>query len=494
MNLSILRRLPALCLTVLALGCAGISNFPEKPLSVETTADGPCRAYALQKAAQADYWQTLNSDGRVVALSFDLNGDGKPDLRTALDQLDLTQCRHLVIVLDGVPFELVDEAYRQGKFRLFHPPSRVYACFPSMTWLCFPLIFHTAPPLGVEAEYFDEREEKLTDASYVYRERLNEPWRPCVDYRCGMIVDGVCYVAPWRAFAHEMGAIRSRFERGEKRIFVGYNASSAGMGTAVGREGFRRVLEVMDRFCEEMMAKSRGKLAITMFADHGHSLTAAKRIPLRDFLRSRGYNVGERLQRKNDVVVPSFGLCTDAVVHTRDPERVVKDLLELNGVDLLVYRVGDTISVRSRTGLAHVEEKAGRYRYDAVQGDPLALLPILDRLRKAGKVDADGFAEDRALFVATALHKYPDPLYRIWLCWHGAVQNPPDIVVYLQDNWFWGRKSFALVATVHSTHGNLNYANTTTFAMTTAGPLPSLMRVTDLKPALATYFPLPEAP
>ncbi|MEW6360219.1 MAG: hypothetical protein AB1696_28055 [Planctomycetota bacterium] len=486
-----MKRLAVFLSLLLVVGCASVSDFPKEPASAERTSDGLVRTYAFGKSRQPNYWQVANADGRVVVLRFDTSEDGKPDLTVDLDKLDLNTCRHLVIILDGVPFDLVEEAYKQGRFRLFHPPSRLYSAFPSMTWLSFPLIFHTEAPLGVESDYFDRKTGRRSDAMKVYAQRANEPWRPCVDYRCGTLVDAVCYASRWAAFAHEMGAIRERLETRGKRVFVGYNSSSAGLGTAQGREGFEAVLDAVDRFCEEMMAKHQGRITITIFADHGHSLTPARRIPLTKFLDRRGYHPSDVLQERNDVVVSAFGLCTDAVIYANDPAGVAQALTGLEGVDLVVYPTGESITVRKRDQMARISCRAGRYRYDAVRGDPLELVPIIAKMKEHGQVDKEGFLDDRALFGATALHKYPDPLYRIWLCWHGAVQNAPDVVVSLEDAWCWGRADFALMANVASTHGSLNYANSVTFAMTTAGPLPPRLRLVDLKPALGKYFPLP---
>ena len=481
----------AVCAVALVAGCGSVPNGPRRMDGAEAAAGRRERAFALDGSKQPNYWQRLNGQGRIVTLLFDEDGNGKPEHRVSLDELDMRRCRHLVILLDGVPFELAQEAYREGHFRLFHRPSRLYSCFPSMTWLSFPLVFHTGPPAGIEADYFDRATGRRSDAMAVYNSRANEPWRKCVQYRCGSMVDGMCYVSPWAGFVHEMKAIRERYETRGHHIFVGYNGSSAGMGTAKGREGIQEVLEEVDHFCEDVMAKAKGHLTITMFADHGHSLTPAKRLPLKKHLRSCGFNPTDRLDRSTDVVVPSFGLCTDAVIYAEDPVAVAHCLLDLEGVDLVVYPTGRSITVRKGDSAARIHQRDGRYRYEVVRGDPLELAPIIEKLKAKGKVDADGFIDDRAFFEATALHTYPDPLYRIWLCWHGAVKNPPDIVLSLKNEFFWGRADFDFFANVASTHGSLNYANTVTFAMTTAGPLPPLLRLIDLKPALAKYFPLP---
>ncbi|MCK4850665.1 MAG: hypothetical protein KAT11_04895, partial [Phycisphaerae bacterium] len=82
-------------------------------------------------------------------------------------------------------------------------------------------------------------------------------------------------------------------------------------------------------------------------------------------------------------------------------------------------------------------------------------------------------------------HEYPDALARIWRAFHGLVQNTPAVVVTAKDGWYFGKGKFDFFVDIASTHGSLNYVNSVTFAMTTAGPLPRDLRVVDLFKALS---------
>jgi hypothetical protein len=77
----------------------------------------------------SDYVQTF--DGPLKR-AFRIDRDGSAryvDWRND----DLGQMDHLVLVLDGLPFSLMDEMWREGSFRLFYPPGRMIGPFPSLT-------------------------------------------------------------------------------------------------------------------------------------------------------------------------------------------------------------------------------------------------------------------------------------------------------------------------------------------------------------------------
>ena len=66
----------------------------------------------------------------------------------------------------------------------------------------------------------------------------------------------------------------------------------------------------------------------------------------------------------------------------------------------------------------------------------------------------------------------------------GLVENVPAVVLTTKDGWYCGKGKFDFFVDVASTHGSLNYSNSVTFAMSTAGELPEVLRLTDLRPAL----------
>ena len=140
--------------------------------------------------------------------------------------------------------------------------------------------------------------------------------------------------------------------------------------------------------------------------------------------------------------------------------------------------------VRSSFGINDFQQHSGELQ-------PLGGSP---RGRGFGPVDAPFFTglcdpephrTDRA-WQATTQHEYPAALERLWRAHFGMVENPPDVIVSLKDDYYSGAGGFAAFAKVASTHGGLNKSNSTTFIMSTAGPLPPVMQSADIPKAMKT--------
>jgi hypothetical protein len=144
------------------------------------------------------------------------------------------------------------------------------------------------------------------------------------------------------------------------------------------------------------------------------------------------------------------------------------------------------IIVRNRGGEARIRRHGNRYAYDVVCGDPLRLLPVIERLRAQGEVADDGSAADRDWFEATTTHEYPDPLHRIWCAFERGVlvENPADVLVSLKEGHACGSRFFSALVKVASTHGALSQTGSTTFIMSNAIPLPPVIRMDDVAEVL----------
>ena len=125
---------------------------------------------------------------------------------------------------------------------------------------------------------------------------------------------------------------------------------------------------------------------------------------------------------------------------------------------------------------AVIARKGSSYSYQMLSGDPLKLKGILSSVPP----DADGFRGADALLAATITHVYPAPLQRLWRAHFALVENPPDVIVSLEDRFFSGSKGLSFFVDVASTHGSLNYSKSVTFIMSTAGALPPVMRSSDI--------------
>lgn len=465
-------------------GCASQPTFPA-PIQMRSENQETIFVFDTNHDGRADFWQYQGGDGRKDALAYARDETGQPGRRVELDAIGAWEVPHVVIVLDGVPFEVVAQLRREGRFRLFYPPSRVICCFPSMTDLALSKLFHAGPCLAYQASYFDRRTNRLTDANAVYLSGDNSPWLARMNYRCSFWWDAKAYLDPQSVFDHELNGMVRAFRAVDAGEACAYSVGTAGLGTRGGRPGIAEYLGTIDRLCEQIVCERHGRVKITLTADHGHNLVENRRISFGKVLEAGGYRRAKSLRGSQDVVGISYGLVTYAAFFTKDPAGVANCLLRHEDVEFACYPSGNGVTVCDRTGRARITKGKAGLVYDSSEGDPLKLAAIVEGLRGDGKVSVAGEIDAAAMFEATLDHYYPDPLVRIWDAFHGLVKNPPDLVVNLRDGACYGSRFFhAMIGQVRSTHGSLNRMNSTTFVLTMLGELPPAMRSEDVLPAL----------
>lgn len=464
-------------------GCAVVPTFPA-PMEVRFVDDEEVFAFDTDGDERADFWQYQGPDGRKHAIAY-ADDSGQPHDRIDLDAIDAQECPHYLIALDGVPFELVDQLYREGHFRFFHPPARVICCFPAMTDLALAELFHSDRCHAFQALCFDHQTNRLSNGNNAYLSGRNSPWVAKMDYRCSFWWDVLVYLNPQAVFGHELQGMLRTFRAVDTGSGYAYSVGSAGLGTRDGRLAILKYLRTIDRLCEQIVHERRGRVQLTLTADHGHNLVENRRISFRDVLKAGGYRQTKSLRDPQDVVVVSYGLVTYAELYTPDPAGVGQCLLQHEDVEFVCYPADGGIVVCDRDGQALIATAAAGFAYDSSRGDPLRLAPIIERLRSAGQVSPNGEIDAAALFEATIDHDYPDPLARIWAAFHGLVENPPDLIVNLRDGACHGSRFFhTMIGRMGSTHGALNRMSSTTFVLTTLGELPPAMRSREVLPAL----------
>ncbi len=461
---------------VLAGGCTGPLRFPAEPLRVTAASAGKRLAYDTDGDGQADYVAVTNDAGRITHIGYAPSG-GDPEAMVDLDGLPTDQCRHLVLILDGVGYETVRAWQAAGRLRLFHPPAPVISTYPSMTDIALADVFQSIRPFGYEARYFDHARNRMAGGDGDYLSMINEDWVRCTDYRAPTLVDPLAYLFPQHYFKEELKTLVGLIARRDRPMVVAYLVSTAGMGTTHLAKGQEEILEAIDRLTHQLVWQSRGLTKITVFSDHGHQLVPAEWIDFRSFLRERGWEVTERLDEPEDVVVIDYGLVTYASFATRSAPALSEALLEHKGVDVVTYASDGRVIVESDEGRARIEQRGDRYRYVRETGDPLHLAESLKRAADEGVLDADGFADDRAWLRLTARHEYPDPVVRIWRGFHGLTEHVPDVIASLKDAYSAGMPSRAVrYPEGASTHGDLAAKSSTAFIMSTAGPVPEAAR------------------
>ena len=467
--------------------CRQVPQFPNRPLKVLPNATGDIMlAFDTNKDRKPDYWQRQSENGIKVELRFTVENDSTATV-VMLDEIDPNSIPHFIIALDGVPFQLVRELYDQGCFRLFYPPSKMVSTFPAMTDLAFWQVFGGKQPLAYQAKHFDRGKNRIISGNDIYLSGDAADWVNKLDYRCSFLLDMVAYSNPDLVFEHELRGMMEIFRQANSGTKIVYSVGTAGLGTEGGREAILKYLRTIDRLCEQIVYERKGRVNITLMADHGHNMFGRGRVSFEQLLRENGYNLTNRMKKNNDVVTIEFGLVTYAAFFTNDPGGLANVLLQNPVTTIACYPESDHIIVQSIDGKAVIRKTDNRFSYNPITGDPLKLSTIIDKLRNEGKVDPQGFIDDLPFFEATVDHFYPDPLHRIWQAFHSLVQKPADLIVCLKDGWVHGSKLFdLLIGGATSTHGSLNRINSMTFAMSMLGPLPAAMRLNQLLPVLNT--------
>lgn len=472
----------------LPVGCAGPGPklFPPAPLRVEpAAAGGKLHWYDTNGDGRADYAENIGPDGRIVGLKYLGNG-GEQDID--LKSIPAAEQRDLVLILDSVPYPMVRDAWEHGSLPFFPRPTRTIPPFPVMTDPSLVDFFHMSPGVAIESDYYDGRHE--TDPYDLYLRATIAIWHPKVDYWLSHMAHGPAYLdrMPW--FDHELRRIQDGFEHSTARTYIGYCVGTSALGALQGWDGHAKGLARVERFCHEMVYRTRGRVRITLLSDHGHNQAGnSKRVPLVHKLRSFGYHIGDTLKSPTDLVVPEFAIVSCASIYTRSPAGPARDVLKIEGIEMSAYcdPDGNIIVLGQNDGRARISRSPAGYKYEPLAGDPLALRPILAELQAKGQVNADGFVADDLLLAATRDHLYPDGVDRLWRAFHEQFQYKPDVLLATLDGYHCGSDFQTRAAlTLKSVHGNLRPLSSSGFAMTAAGELPPLLRMRDLSTALCT--------
>lgn len=473
-------------------GCTRMRpTYMPAPLESIRLADGSTEyLYDTNDNGVVDFRERVLPTGRAAMMAYDDDEDGQIDARVTPGARNSAAYRganadaptastRLLIILDSIPYAMVAGAHEGGAFRYFSRPAKVISPFPVMTDLALNAFFGESPAMAVETDYFDG--QRLIDGWDLYAKEANSKWLSRIDYHRPYAQHGDAYLDPRSGFARELFEIETRLDSSAGEDVNAYMVSTSALGFIEGERGHLWGLSRLDLFCRALMHRYRGKIDITLMSDHGHQFAKARRCALDADLRKLGYRVTTRLVREGDVIIPGFGLVSCAVMHTRQPLQVARDVGSLPYVEFAACRNNaGAVELFSNDGHAVIEQGGGGYRYHCTSGDPLKLQPALDKLLSEGMLDANGFATDRAWFDATVDHPFPDPLFRLVRAFDGLVKHTPDVLVSLRGGWYYGSPFMSAFVAPRATHGSLNAESSCGFAMTTMGALPDSVRMDDL--------------
>ena len=407
-----------------------------------------------------------------------------------------TRPRRLLLCLDGVPHRLIEEAKGRGLFDAFGPPTRLLSPFPTMTNVALSAMLGASPPQGYESLYFDRNAGELRGGirKYLGRrtpDKIPSSYMDDLDYQEPLPFEFLIYVAPDKVWRADMQRFRERFRAApQTRDYFAFLKATDGLLHAQGPERLGVALESLDRILKEIKSYCGDETEIVMFSDHGMNLEENRRVDLSTDLQKQQFRVVGQFTRnkQRELSVPAFGLCSYAAAYCGDESMVpeaARAIIEIRGVDFVVYKDGDEVALESSRGRAHIQRRAGDYAYENTNGDPLELESTIKVLRDDGKLDHQGFATDSVWFEHTKGHRYPDPLRNIYASlFTPRVKQTADILISLHDGYYYGWSPFGRFVRLAATHGNALQSSSNAFLMSTQRKLPAYVRADDAKALL----------
>jgi hypothetical protein len=408
--------------------------------------------------------------------------------------------RRLLLCLDGVPCKLIESAKHRGLFEGFGPPTQLLSPFPTLTNVALSAMFGASPPFGYESLYFDTKARELRGGIRKYLGRRTPDKIPSsymdeLDYQEPLAFEFLVYVAPEKVWRADMQRFRDRFRAAPlERDYFAFLKGTDGLLHIRGPAQLSRALESLDLILKEIHSFCGDETEIVLFSDHGMNLHENKRVHLNTRLRSRGFEIRTKFSnaKTHEVAVPAFGLCGYAAVYCRDQSHiptVSEALVDLEGVDFVIYSDCGAVLVEGAAGTARIDQKQTSngmlYRYREISGDPLKLRSVANSAETSGIADQDGFASDDWWLQHTANHMYPDTLANLYTALQtDRVKHTADVLVSLKDGYYYGWSPFGRIVRLAATHGNALRPSSTAFLMSTHRTLPTYVRADHAQPLL----------
>ena len=406
--------------------------------------------------------------------------------------------RHLIICVDGVSFTTIEEMRAEGRFKLFRAPSRMIAPFPSLTNLALGEILKPAgagEAVGYEDNYFDVERNKMR-GGLVDRFRgarfIKGTFRELFDYHPSAIKSGLGYAAPpvstYLESLTDLVRLKQKFRASREPVFFAYTGASDSLAHLGGERLLKSFLVRLDETIKDLVRDGGGRVQVTIFSDHGNDFKAYRRVSLKSALRRADFKLHGKVKDARSVVLPQFGLVGCAVMWTLEENeaRLAEVVARVRGVDFAAYEKDSLVYVVNEKGTATIERRGERFRYRSAQGDPLELLPLVESLRRQGKVDEDDFVADEDWFALTLESARPDVLRRIYEGVGERVRNRANVIVNFADGYYTGSASLDVFAFLQATHGNLGAQQSFGFVMNTATDMPTHLRARDVWRAIGS--------
>jgi hypothetical protein len=391
--------------------------------------------------------------------------------------------RSLVLMLDGVPWAVMDSLRRAGHFRAFARPSLVLSPFPSLTTVAFRDIWREPPTPGYEDRWFDPGQNRLRGGAWevLTGHEASASFKRHVDVEGAALVSGLANVFPESLAGVELEELRAGILQGQREHadVVAYDCTTDAVAHLGGRAALVALLLRVEQLVDEVRRRDPD-IRIDLLSDHGNDFVPSRQLPLDQALARAGLRLVNRLERPGDVVVPRFGLVGSVAFYASPSDRhtLVRALARAPGVDFVVWEEDGAVWVEGADGRARIEADTdlSRFSYSPETGDPLGLDYARARLHASGELDADAFAPDSSWLRESFATPYADALRRLVRAYRGEVRNPATVLVSLAPGGHFGDVVGDRITRMLGTHGSLRTTGSSAFYMSTHGPAPEVIR------------------
>jgi hypothetical protein len=329
-------------------------------------------------------------------------------------------------------------------------------------------------------------------SEHLHKDRIAEFYKR-FDYQTPGVQGGTIYIAPKEVSAEDFNGMKESFKllRSRQEVLA-YVGGTDGLAHKLGEEGLADFLKNVDLALREVFLDSPEPLRIAVLSDHGNNYVPSRRLPLDEFFKKflgiKELDKQLGLKGRPSVILPAYGLVNFAVVYTEDgrEEKLAEFLTSIEGVHFSLFSRNGAALIWGRKGKARIVKKptADAYKYEQEAGDPLELAPVVQALKQAGKLDAEGYATDKDWYEATKEHKYIDAIHRLYEAATDLVENRASLIVDIEDGYYYGAKFFDAFCKLKGTHGSLKRESTLGFVMTNYKTLPPYLRSSEMADVL----------
>jgi hypothetical protein len=406
--------------------------------------------------------------------------------------------RHLIICVDGVGFSTIEKMRAEGKFRSFRSPARMLAPFPTLTNVSMTEILGpvgATDAAGYEDNFYDVGANKMRGGlldRFNNRRFIDGTFRELFDYHPSAIKSGLGYALPpfstYLEALSDLVRLKQKFRSSSEPVFFAYLGSTDSLSHLGGEGMVRSFLSMLDDFIDDEVKKGDGQVKVSIFSDHGNHYRKYKRVSIKAPLRRAGFRLESKIKDARSVVLPQFGLIGSALLFTNrlNEARLAQVTGNTHGVDFAAYEEDGLVWIANRNGRAFIERQNGKFRYVSQGGDPFGFLPLIEKMKKDGRADADGFIAQSDWFAVTIDGPRPDVIRRVYEGLTENIKNPANVIVSFEDGYYLGSYALDIFAFLQATHGNVMREQSFGFVMNTANDLPKYLAAGEMWAAIGS--------